>query len=54
MTEFWLGFLWGAVSISVIEVMLLKAVGWWIQYRNRKALRRLEARLCYPDNPSKP
>ena len=54
MTEFWLGFLWGAVSINVIEVMLLEAAGWWIKYRNRKALHRLEARLHYPGSSSKP
>ena len=54
MTEFWLGFLWGAVSASVIEVMLLEAAGLWIRYRNRKALRRLEARLHYPGSPSEP
>ena len=53
MTEFWLGFLWGAASASVIEVMLLEAAGLWIKYRNRKALRRLEARLHYPSSPSK-
>ena len=53
MTEFWWGFLWGAASINVIEVMLVKAAGRWIQYQNRKALRRLEARLHYPGNPSK-
>ena len=54
MTEFWLGFLWGAVSINVIEVMLLKAAGWWIKYQNWKALRRLEARLHDPGSPSEP
>ena len=54
MTEFWLGFLWGAASINVIEIILLKALGWWIKYQSWKALRRLDARPHYPGNPSKP
>ena len=39
MTKFWWGFLWGAASINVIEIMLLKALGWWIKYQSWKALR---------------
>ena len=39
MTKFWWGFLWGAASINVIEIMLLKALGWWIKYQSWKVLR---------------
>jgi len=54
MTEFWLGFLWGAVSINVIEVMLVEVAWLWIKCRKRGTFRRLKARLHYPGNPSKP
>ena len=54
MTEFWLGFLWGAASISMIEVVLVETAWLWIKYRDRKAFHCLEARLHYPGSPSKP
>jgi len=54
MTEFWLGFLWGAASASVIEVVLVEAAWLWIKYRDRKAFHRLDAHPPYPGNPSKP
>jgi hypothetical protein len=45
MAEWWIGFLYGAGAVSVVEVVLAVAIWLWIRYQDRKALRRLEARL---------
>ena len=45
MGEWWVGFCWGAGAISVTEVVLAVAIWLWIDYQDRKALRRLESRL---------
>jgi len=53
MGEWWVGFFWGAGAVSVGEVVLAVAIWLWIDYQDRKALRRLESRLfrCIKSEP---
>ena len=55
MSEWWQGFIYGAAAVSVVEVALFVAALLWIGYQDRKALRRLEARLFrYTSSPPGP
>jgi hypothetical protein len=45
MAEWWIGFLYGAGAVSVVEVVLAVAIGLYFRRQERKALDRLEARL---------
>jgi glutathione S-transferase len=52
MAEWWIGFLYGAGAVSVGEVVLAVAIWLWIRHQDRKALRRIEARLGrYTNDP---
>ncbi|MCL5884261.1 MAG: hypothetical protein M1377_02760 [Deltaproteobacteria bacterium] len=45
MNGWWNGFIYGALAVSVVEVVLFVAVMLWIGYQDRKAARRIEERL---------
>ena len=55
MAEWWNGFIYGAATVSVGEVVLAVLIWLWMAYQDRKALRRLEDRLSrYVNSPLDP
>jgi len=53
MDKWWVGFIYGAVAVSVGEFVLAVGIGLYFRHQDRKALRRLEARLyrCIKSEP---
>ena len=43
--QWWVGFVYGAVAVSVAEVVLAVGIALWLRHRDRKAARRAEARI---------